>query len=354
LRGLFSFYRSAVLWAGVCLPVVLSVSSMLASSNTEASALEETSIDITLNSVNGVLPKSYVEVDIQITWPDSIDTLFVDGFSFAVAYDTLVLQFVTACDNGLRDDSVWFFQYIFSHLDSPEPPNMLLWLVGEDTLPAAGIEYFISGRRTITLQFETKGDSSLYGTFTNLNFYWDTCRVNLFWRNDPDTAMVALKVFDADSIEITDEDHSLPSFTGPHWGCFDPSMHDGDAVVRSVCFYSGKIEFEALTGVDENQDNQDNEDNLPATARLRQNYPNPFNPSTTIEFYLPVRTAWRIEIINLKGQVVSEFDGIGGPGSMVLPWNGQDNAGHPVSSGVYFYRLVTGEQRSSKKMLLLR
>jgi len=353
LKGLFSFYRSAVPWAGICLSAVLSVSSMLASSNIEASALQETSIDVTLNSVNGALPNSPVEVDIQITWPDSLDTLFVDGFSFAVAYDTLVLQFDTACDNGLRDDGVWFFQYIFSHLDSPEPPNMLLWLVGEDTLPAAGIEYFVSGRRTITLQFTTKDDSSLYGTSTTVDFYWRYCHDNMIWRKKPDTTLclLASRVLDAEGANITDESDTLPCFNWPDSTCIDSLLYGDTVVVHAVHFRSGKIEFEALTDV---VDNPSNETNLPAIANLRQNYPNPFNPSTTIEFYLPVRTGWRIEIINLKGQVVTEFSGIGGPGSMVLPWDGQDNGGRPVSSGVYFYRLTTGEHCSSKKMLLLR
>jgi hypothetical protein len=347
-RGLFSFHRLAVLWAGMCLSAGLSVFSMLTSSNLEASAFQETSIDVTLNSVNGALPNSYVEVDIQITWSDSIDTLFVDGFSFAIAYDAFVLQLYDVLDHGLRNECSWFFGYVQAPIDSSLTQNMFLKLVGENT---SQTDCFTSGERTITLQFSTKGDSSLYGVSTSLDFYWDTCCVNLFWKNDPDTAMLALTVFDADSVEITDENHSLPSFTGPHWSCFDPSVHDGDAVVRSVCFHSGKIEFEALTDVVENQDNKENH---PATVNLRQNYPNPFNPSTTIEFYLPVRSAWRLEIINLKGQVVTEFRGVGGPGSIVVLWDGQDSQGHPVSSGVYLYRLQADNFIETKKMILLK
>ncbi len=335
----------------MCLSAGLSVSSMLAFSNIEASAFQETSIDVTLNSVNSALPNSLVEVDIQITWPDSLDTLFVDGFYFAVAYDTLVLQLFDVLDNGLKEDNVWSLEFLLFYLDRSEPPNKLLWLYGkkEDTL---GTEYFVSGRRTITLQFSTKDDPLLYGTSTNLDFYWEDCYDNMIWRKKPDTTLclLASQVFDAEGADITDESDTLPSFTGPDATCFD-SLSGDTVVVHAIRFQSGKIEFEALTDVVENPGN---ETNLPATARLRQNYPNPFNPSTTIEFYLPVRTDCRLEIINLKGQVVSEFSGVGGPGSIALPWNGQDNAGRPVSSGVYFYRLITGEHCSSKKMLLLR
>jgi len=323
---------------------------MLASSNLKASALQETPIDVTLTSVNGTLPNSLVEVDIQITWPDGLDTLSIDGFGFVIAYDSHVLQLDTIFDNGLVDSCEWFFGFVLFHLDCSQPSNMLLQLVGENTLQT---DCFVSGKRTITLQFRTKDDSSLLGAYTNLDFYWRYCHDNMIWRKKPDTTLclLASQVFDADSVNITDESDTLPCFTWPDSTCLDSLSYGDTVVVHSIHFQSGKIEFEALTDVVENPSN---EENLPATARLRQNYPNPFNPSTTIEFYLPIRTGWRLEIINMKGQVVTEFGGIGGPGCMVLPWNGQDNAGRPVSSGIYFYRLVAGEHCSTKKMLLLR
>lgn len=350
LRGLFSFYRSAVLWSGMCLSAGLSVSSMLAFSNLEASALQETSIDVTLNSVNGALTNSFVEVDIQITWPDSLDTLFVDGFNFAVAYDTLMLQLYDVLDHGLRDECSWFFGYVQWPIDSSLTPNMFLQLVGENT---SQTDCFTSGERTITLQFTTKDNSSLYGTSTTVDFYWRHCHDNMIWRQKPDTTLclLASRVLDAEGANITDESNTLPCFTWPDSTCHDSLPYGDTVIVHAIHFRSGKIEFEALTDVVENPGN---EENLPATTRLRQNYPNPFNPSTTIEFYLPVKTGWRLEIINLKGQVVSEFGGVGGPGSVALPWNGKDNVGRSVSSGIYFYRLVTGEHCSSKKMLLLR
>lgn len=353
LKGLFSFYRSVVLWAGMCLLAGLSVFSMLASSNLEASAFQETSIDVTLNSVNGALPNSPITIDLEITCPDTLDTLSIDGFRFALAYNTAVLELSGVIDNGLKENCQWSFYFIQSHLYRMEPPDIVLEVFAEDTSDSSsgGGECFQSNKHTITLEFETKVDTLLYDTFTTVDFYWRHCDDNILWTSDHDTALLALQVFDAGGGDITDDSDTLPSFTGPHSSCFDSLSYGDMVVVHAVRFQSGKIEFEALTDVAENPGN---EANLPATARLRQNYPNPFNPSTTIEFYLPVRTSWRLEIINLKGQVVTEFSGVGGPGSLVLPWNGQDNGGRPVSSGVYFYRLITGEHRSTKKMLLLR
>ena len=330
---------------------MLSVSYILAASNIESSAFQETPINVTLNSVNGALRDSLVEIDIRITWPDSIDTLFVDGFNFAVAYDTLVLQLYNVLDNGLRDECSWFFGYAQWPIDSSLTPNMFLQLIGDkDT---SQIDCFTSGGRTITLQFETKGDSSLYDTSTTIDFYWRNCHDNMIWRKKPDTTLclLASQVLDAEGYDITDESDTLPCFTCPDSTCFDSLSYGDTVVVHAIRFRSGKIEFDAPMDV---VDNPGNEGNLPTGASLRQNYPNPFNPSTTIEFYLPVRTGWRLEIINLGGQIVGSFGGVGGPGNIALPWNGQDNAGRLVSSGVYFYRLVTGEHRSSKKMLLLK
>ncbi|HWR82890.1 MAG TPA: T9SS type A sorting domain-containing protein [Candidatus Deferrimicrobium sp.] len=89
-------------------------------------------------------------------------------------------------------------------------------------------------------------------------------------------------------------------------------------------------------------------------AFLLQNHPNPFNPTTTIEFVLSRRADWQLEIFNLTGQRLTEYQGRSGPGRIVLPWNGVDMTGVAVSSGVYFYRLTAGDLRLSRKMLLVR
>ncbi len=96
---------------------------------------------------------------------------------------------------------------------------------------------------------------------------------------------------------------------------------------------------------------------LPVTTKLLGNYPNPFNPSTTIMFQLNIENAKNTElaIYNLKGQKVKTLPVTPSPSHTVsVIWNGADDNGRPVSSGVYFYRLKSGDFVQTRRMLLLK
>ncbi len=88
---------------------------------------------------------------------------------------------------------------------------------------------------------------------------------------------------------------------------------------------------------------------------LNQNYPNPFNPTTTISYDLAEDAFVNIDIYNLRGQKIKTLVAEKmQQGEHSVDWNGQDNSGHRVSSGVYFYKLETGSTSSVKKMILLK
>ncbi len=88
---------------------------------------------------------------------------------------------------------------------------------------------------------------------------------------------------------------------------------------------------------------------------LHNNYPNPFNPSTTIRYALPERTNVTLIIYNLLGQEIRTLVNRRQPsGAHSVDWEGRDNLDHPVSSGVYIYRLQVGDRVLSKKMILLK
>jgi hypothetical protein len=102
---------------------------------------------------------------------------------------------------------------------------------------------------------------------------------------------------------------------------------------------------------------KESDNNVPGVIKtsLAQNYPNPFNPVTTINYSLAVEGNIELIVYNIKGQkvktLVNEKKELGHYQAI---WDGTDNNKKQVSSGVYFYRLSTGEKTMNKKMLLLK
>jgi hypothetical protein len=95
---------------------------------------------------------------------------------------------------------------------------------------------------------------------------------------------------------------------------------------------------------------------IPAAAlTLAQNRPNPFNPSTLIEYTLPAASPVVLEIYDGAGRRIARIeDGMRPAGAHTVQWDGTNDTGTPVCSGVYFYRLSTGKQTLTRKMILLR
>lgn len=93
----------------------------------------------------------------------------------------------------------------------------------------------------------------------------------------------------------------------------------------------------------------------PTSYSLEQNYPNPFNPTTEIAFNLAQTERVNISIFNILGQrVATILDGEMGAGAHVVMWNGRNQNGEVLPSGVYFYKLSTENFSAVKKMLLLK
>jgi hypothetical protein len=94
----------------------------------------------------------------------------------------------------------------------------------------------------------------------------------------------------------------------------------------------------------------------PAVTRLlNPNYPNPFNPETTISFDMPKTGSARLDIFNVKGQLVKNlFNGSAPYGKTTTVWNGTDKNGKAVTSCVYFYRLNTEGHSETRKMMLMK
>ncbi len=94
---------------------------------------------------------------------------------------------------------------------------------------------------------------------------------------------------------------------------------------------------------------------VPTDFTLSQNYPNPFNPTTTIRFGLPKAAQVELAIYNIVGQKVKLLvRGDYQAGHHEAEWQGADDEGRPVASGVYFYRLTSEGVNETRKMLLLK
>jgi flagellar hook assembly protein FlgD len=95
---------------------------------------------------------------------------------------------------------------------------------------------------------------------------------------------------------------------------------------------------------------------LVPTFKLEQNYPNPFNPHTKIQFTLPKAATVSLGIYDLNGRIVKHLISgeQHGNGTHSVAWDGTNDNGEKVSSGIYFSRLQAGEYVASTKMSLVK
>jgi hypothetical protein len=130
------------------------------------------------------------------------------------------------------------------------------------------------------------------------------------------------------------------------WGAIVAWNDDRNADNRDI--YAQRVDangFALLTGTD-----------APAVPiELHQNYPNPFNPATTMTYSVPERCNVALKIYDVSGKCVARLvDREQGRGSHSVEWNGKDETGNSVASGIYLYRLSAGNQTIARKMVVLR
>jgi len=94
---------------------------------------------------------------------------------------------------------------------------------------------------------------------------------------------------------------------------------------------------------------------VPYVFRLNQNYPNPFNPNTIINYEIPIAGHVTVKIYNILGQkVITLIDSYQNAGQHSVIWNGTNDSGKKIASGIYFSKLSSGDNTEIKKMLLLK
>jgi len=149
---------------------------------------------------------------------------------------------------------------------------------------------------------------------------------------------------DSPCIDAGTTDFSI--FTIPDWYEFPTYDLSGNSRIYGDQVDLGAYEWQGQTGI-----------NDPVTAPVfsLRNYPNPFNPETTITYSLPEATKMRLDIYNLKGQLVKTLvNEAKAAGKYSVIWKGTDDRHHPVSSGIYIYKMSAGKYNSTRRMILMK
>jgi hypothetical protein len=129
------------------------------------------------------------------------------------------------------------------------------------------------------------------------------------------------------------------------------TKYDGSRGVHNPKYVIGLLQgsLNRLTGV------EFPEADLPLTFELAQNYPNPFNPSTQIGFSLPKQSPVKLQVFDIMGREVATLvDEVLPAGAHKVVWNGRDQSGTRLSSGMYFYRIQATEFIAVKRMALVK
>jgi hypothetical protein len=157
----------------------------------------------------------------------------------------------------------------------------------------------------------------------------------------------------------------------PHATSFDWTQFYVDVVVpeppsgqtaRSVSVrlhplgrFSGTVYMDVLEVKQMDPTGIDDEEFIPVSHNLFQNYPNPFNPATIISYSIPKVSYVSLKIYDILGrEVKSLVNSEQGIGIHNVQWDGDNNSGSKVSSGIYLYKIETGDFTMTKKMLLLK
>jgi hypothetical protein len=135
-----------------------------------------------------------------------------------------------------------------------------------------------------------------------------------------------------------------------------PSQLEGAKITAVATDSLGNSsQFAVNLPLDQTTDVDDPPGRRPVSFTLEQNYPNPFNPSTSIMFSLPFPSKVTLTVFNLLGEEVTTLvSGVLPSGKHRAVWDGTNQGGHSVASGIYIYRLEAGSQMSSRKMLLIK
>ncbi|MCX7798695.1 MAG: T9SS type A sorting domain-containing protein [Melioribacter sp.] len=142
--------------------------------------------------------------------------------------------------------------------------------------------------------------------------------------------------------------HSYTYLNAPSDGKEPGWYYIGDGSIISLYLIRAYVSYKVT-------DNKETIELLPNSFSLEQNYPNPFNPSTTISFQIAELSNVKLIIYDALGREIKKLiDEVKPAGKYSVLWDGSDNTGNKVTSGVYFYKIIAGNFIQTKKMILMK
>jgi uncharacterized surface anchored protein len=243
-------------------------------------------------------------------------------------------------------------------------------------------DYLFDNLPHIPFKIHTHAEGYVGEFYDNVHSYWDAdpvtpdaagINVGLTPREDPGIRSIVGKIVNPDGemvdgaivylmsegqiVDAVNSDaEGYYGFTNLQPGIYEVSVFTpyGEAsyynpIELVFSDYAGADIVVAVTSVDENTEL------LPERSALGQNYPNPFNAQTTISIDLQSTSNVELSVYNIVGQKITTLlNGQMTAGEHTVIWDGHDNSGHEVASGIYYYKLSTDKHNETKRMTLLK
>jgi hypothetical protein len=232
-----------------------------------------------------------------------------------------------------------------------EDSDTILFIDGRDH----NVKWTVVGLYFLYYWYES--DRNLYSVFPSIDYNGDGVREVLF--SPYDYEIEGIIIYDVANnrklFELTDPD--ADNLDLEYFGDVD-----GDGELEMVIsYYTPHPQiwktYVYSTGVRKTSIGEDVEyvSRIPHNHKLNQNFPNPFNPITTIGFQVQKSGDVELTIFNSLGQSIRTLvDESREPGEYSVQWDGKDDNGRLLASGVYFYQLKVGDFVSTKKMIMLK
>ncbi len=129
----------------------------------------------------------------------------------------------------------------------------------------------------------------------------------------------------------------------------------GDYTYYVTAVYTGGVESGASNETEVSIGTDSDDTTIPAATAFNSIYPNPFNPTTNLYYSVSNDSNVQLAVYNLKGQMVKTIvNGHQAAGNYQVSWDGTDNNGNTVPSGIYFSKFQSGDYTSTKKMILMK